>query len=299
MAKINNPIFALDEKYATTRRLTQQPVIDCKSEYRIQTQLFLPANGSRKGEGGLRTQGYFKIDAEHQPLISVITVVFNGESCLEKTILNVIEQIYPNVEYIIIDGGSTDGTLDIIRRYENQIDYWISEKDKGIYDAMNKGIMTSTGKWINFMNAGDAFYGQAVLEKIFTSNIDADLIYSDTMYTTDIIFECDIQQNKVIHQSLIYDKNLHFEFGLYLINKHLTISDYIFFQLCKEKKWQKVEHIISRYYPYGSSYSSHHFKQKIAVDILFNNTGLIKSIFWMVFLVIHPFYIEFKKILKK
>ena len=159
MRQINSSVFVLDEKYATTRRLTQnQPVIDCKLENKIQTQLFIPANDSRKGEGGLRTQGYFKTDIEKLPLITVITVVFNGENCLEETILNIIGQTYHNIEYIIIDGGSTDGTLDIIRRYENQIDYWISEDDKGIYDAMNKGIMAATGKWINFMNAGDYFY---------------------------------------------------------------------------------------------------------------------------------------------
>ena len=72
------------------------------------------------------------------PLITVITVVFNGVETLEETIKSIINQIYPNVEYIIIDGGSTDGTIDIIKKYEDSIDYWVSEPDKGIYDAMNK-----------------------------------------------------------------------------------------------------------------------------------------------------------------
>ena len=115
-----------------------------------------------------------------QQLISVITVVFNGENSLEKTIKSVISQSYDHVEYIIIDGGSTDGTVDIIKRYEDQIDYWISEKDEGIYDAMNKGIRQATGDWVNFMNAGDAFVSRDVLNSVdFTALSEYALIYGN------------------------------------------------------------------------------------------------------------------------
>ncbi|MGA1863051.1 glycosyltransferase family 2 protein [Deferribacter thermophilus] len=89
------------------------------------------------------------------PLITVITVVLNGEKYLEETIQSVINQTYPNVEYIIIDGGSTDGTLDIIKKYEDYIDYWVSEKDNGIYDAMNKGITLAMGNIIGIINSDD------------------------------------------------------------------------------------------------------------------------------------------------
>ncbi|MCM8833248.1 MAG: glycosyltransferase [Candidatus Omnitrophica bacterium] len=113
-------------------------------------------------------------------MISVITVVFNGERYLEETIQSVINQTYPNVEYIIIDGGSTDGTLDIIKKYEDKIDYWVSEKDKGIYDAMNKGIRVAVGEWINFINAGDTFLDQGVLSRVFERDVSKfDVVYGD------------------------------------------------------------------------------------------------------------------------
>ena len=94
---------------------------------------------------------------EGKPLISVITVVYNGEKYLEETIQSIINQTYDNVEYIIIDGGSTDGTVDIIKKYEDRIDYWVSEKDKGISDAFNKGVKVAKGDYINFQGDGDGF----------------------------------------------------------------------------------------------------------------------------------------------
>lgn len=116
-----------------------------------------------------------------RPKISVITVVYNGEAYLEKTVISVLEQTYPNIEYIIIDGGSTDGTLDIIKKYEEQIDFWVSEKDKGIYDAMNKGLQAATGEYINFLNADDIFYNNNVLHDIFidTEAAERDIVYGD------------------------------------------------------------------------------------------------------------------------
>ena len=120
------------------------------------------------------------------PLVSIITVSYNTKFIIEKTILSVINQTYSNIEYIIIDGGSNDGTIDILNNYSNKINYWISEPDKGIYDAMNKGILNATGEWIIFMNAGDCFSNVNCIESVFKNSIDNKIymIYGDINFIT-------------------------------------------------------------------------------------------------------------------
>lgn len=116
------------------------------------------------------------------PIITVITVCYNSATKIEETIQSIINQSYSNIEYIIIDGGSSDGTVEIIKKYSSKISYWISEKDNGIYDAMNKGIQKATGEWINFMNCGDYFYDSDVLKNIFSNNYDnVDVIYGNSI----------------------------------------------------------------------------------------------------------------------
>lgn len=132
--------------------------------------------------GGLRTRKIIKTSQIEKPLITIITVVYNCKETLEKTIQSVLNQTYNNIEYIIIDGASTDGTLDIIKKYEDKIDYWQSEPDNGIYDAMNKGIVLAKGEWINFMNAGDTFSSFQVVDNVFKTkyNLDVTIIYGDS-----------------------------------------------------------------------------------------------------------------------
>ena len=110
----------------------------------------------------------------NQPKISVITVVRNDVSHIEQTMLSVLNQTYPNVEYIVIDGGSTDGTVDIIMKYADKLAFWVSEPDGGIYPAMNKGLTYVTGEWVNFMNSGDSFAGDCVLEEVFGGKYNLD-----------------------------------------------------------------------------------------------------------------------------
>ncbi|MBU0481035.1 MAG: glycosyltransferase [Proteobacteria bacterium] len=108
-------------------------------------------------EGGRRTRGFTRTPRPEQPVISIITVVYNGARHIENAIKSVLGQCYENVEYIIIDGASTDNTLEIIRRYDDQIDYWLSEPDQGISDAFNKGVFHCHGKIIGTLNADDSY----------------------------------------------------------------------------------------------------------------------------------------------
>lgn len=119
------------------------------------------------------------------PKLSVITVVYNNVRDIERTILSVINQSYKNIEYIIIDGASTDGTLNIINKYLDRIDFLISEPDKGIYDAMNKGIANATGDYLLFMNSGDEIYDHSTVENIFATAVDADIFYGETLMIND------------------------------------------------------------------------------------------------------------------
>ena len=114
------------------------------------------------------------------PVLSIITIVFNNVKDIERTMLSVLNQTYPNIEYILIDGGSTDGTWDIIKKYEGRLATWISERDKGIYDAMNKGLALATGDYVLFMNSGDEIYSHDTVDKVFSSAPDADIYYGET-----------------------------------------------------------------------------------------------------------------------
>jgi len=119
-------------------------------------------------QGGLWAKGIFKEGTDEKPLITIITVVLNGQNFIRNTIENILHQTYQNIELIVIDGCSKDQTVEIIQSLESKIDYWISEKDSGIYDAMNKGINLARGKWLNFMNSGDVFFSNYLVEKLFS-----------------------------------------------------------------------------------------------------------------------------------
>jgi len=179
--------ICLNSEYSTTRHVTHTPPnAQDTPDGKYKSMLSLPAHPGRKGEGGLRMQGYFKtrgcldvginstdggVAVKRNPLITVITVVLNGAETLEETILSVIGQSYDNIEYIIVDGGSTDDSLDIVRKYEHAIDYWVSESDDGIYDAMNKGVSLSQGDLVGIINSDD-YYLPLAIESVVNCYIE-------------------------------------------------------------------------------------------------------------------------------
>jgi glycosyltransferase involved in cell wall biosynthesis len=149
----------------------------------------------------------------NDPLISIITVVYNNVNTLEQTILSVINQTYKNIEYIIIDGGSTDGTVDIIKKYEDKLTYWVSEPDRGIYDAMNKGIYKATGEWIYFLGSDDILLD--ILDKIiFNFKKINEIYYGNVCFKySSIIYDGKFTKLKlaiknISHQAIFYPKHL-------------------------------------------------------------------------------------------
>ena len=114
-------------------------------------------------------------------IVTIITVCRNHAQELERTIRSVESQTWQEKEYLVIDGASTDDTLDVIKAHEVSITRWVSEPDQGIYDAMNKGVKMAQGEWVIFMNAGDTFASDNTLQRVFGSPLDADVIYGDVI----------------------------------------------------------------------------------------------------------------------
>ena len=198
---------------------------------------------------------------KNNPLVSIVTVSLNSAKTIERTITSVLNQTYKNIEYIIIDGGSADGTIDIIKKYNDRIAYWISEKDHGIYDAMNKGIDIARGQYINFMNSDDYLYNENVIEDIVLLCCDDyDLVYGNT--------EIRLKHNKfvikaplpkylwkglIIHQSSFISNRMAKKYK-YNINNELVADFELFLNIYYNNgKILRVNKIISSYSTGGIS----------------------------------------------
>ncbi|MCT7528311.1 glycosyltransferase [Aliarcobacter cryaerophilus] len=173
------------------------------------------------------------------PLISIITVTYNVEETLENTIKSVLTQKYPNIEIVIIDGKSTDGTVEIIKKYESKIHFWISEPDLGIYDAMNKGIERITGEWCLFLNAGDILVKETTLKEVIKQKDSLSKIICGSSYIVQPLTQVETLRkpnglNNIlnpempcIHQSTLINTEVMRKFQ-YEINYKIA-SDYDFF----------------------------------------------------------------------
>ncbi|WP_205509864.1 glycosyltransferase family 2 protein [Longitalea arenae] len=169
------------------------------------------------------------------PLISVITVVYNGARTLEATIESVVTQTYPNIEFIIVDGGSKDETLSIIKKYQSRITRWISEKDEGIYDAMNKGIDMAKGDYLIFMGSDDVFYTKEAVAEVFAQEAAcrADLVYGNVKSDSfqgvyDGRFDLTkLLDHNICHQAIFYRKELFQQLGKYN-KKYKALADWEF-----------------------------------------------------------------------
>lgn len=236
-------------------------------------------------EDGISVRQKPKQTASVKPFVSVVTVTYNAREVLERTIKSVVNQTLRNREYIIVDGGSSDGTLEIIKKYEHLIDYWVSEKDSGIYDAMNKGIACASGEWINFMNAGDVFFDDNVLQNIFDQEKDysAKIIYGHAMKSfagNQNVLSKSRELSAIkceppfIHQCVFTDLALAQQ---YPFNLHYNIcADYDFFykSYLEGIPFQRIDQIVANYDMSGiSSNFLQTYKEIRAIQLTYGSKG--------------------------
>lgn len=221
---------------------------------------------------------------ENKYKVSIITVCYNAENEIERTMKSVLGQTLENYEYIIVDGASSDKTMDIIscvlKLYDASKVKVISEPDKGIYDAMNKGVNMASGEWICMMNAGDQFATKNVLTEIFCKDIPNNIsfLYSDFYKATSygkyfrVQTYCNDKERFLVHQSVIYKKQLHEHYGYYVVTPQIIISDALFFLQIPVCKTQKVDTVIAKYEGSGiSEQGSWCVKQMICANVVYRN----------------------------
>lgn len=217
--------------------------------------------------------------------ISIITVNYNNRKGLEKTIQSILSQTQRDYEFIIIDGGSTDGSKELIESYSEKLDYWVSEPDAGIYNAMNKGIKVAKGDFLIFMNSGDSFYEDTVLEKVNPLLVDEfDIYYGDNYkvkpnskrkktYPEKLSFSF-FYTNCINHQATFIRKQLFFDYFMYN-EKFKIVSDWEFFiyVICVENRpYKYLKMTINNYDFTGiSSVKENRIIAKLEKEVVLNN----------------------------
>ena len=245
--------------------------------------IFIP-NKIEKIGGKRLSKGFIK----EKKLFSIITVVLNNKKFIEETINSVINQ-NSNFEYIIIDGGSTDNTVEIIKKYENRIDLWISEKDEGIYDAMNKGIILSNGEYIGMINSGDSYKSKSleIINNYIKRNNDIDFIFGSVQKK---ILKSGFSKNKLnwsfdfypSHSSGFFVRsNVQKKIGLYN-TKYKLSADYDFFYKLIKQNYNgiatKKSEVIGNFRSgsYSSTFSfDEQFKEEIQIRIDNNQNRIL------------------------
>lgn len=259
----------MKQKFSNTK-----PILIEKKKYLFQSQLFHKFTGNKK-EGGLRTKNKFKKNFPLNPLISIITVVKNGKKNLQRCIDSVQNQNNVNLEHIIIDGSSNDDSLIIIKKNSYKIDYWISEKDNGIYDAMNKGLRLASGKYIGILNSDDYYKKNSlnIVKRYFKNYNDLDYLFG-TVYKNKIL--CGFWPKKIKWKFNIYSahsvgffikREVQKKIGFYDNNFKFCADRDLIYRLIKNRKFRgiatKKKELIGHFSPGGISESISFFKRLI------------------------------------
>lgn len=203
------------------------------------------------------------------PAFTIITVCLNIASTIRRTCESIVHQTFQDFQWIVVDGASTDGTLDILQEYSSRINILISEPDKGIYNAMNKGIKLATGEYINFMNGGDEFYDNNVLEKVYKTRMEADVVYGDEYIVGAKTYL--LRNHRKLCKKSIYKKSIYHQsvFVKALIQKRIPFdesytiaADYDFLTklfISKKYVFRRIDLVISVFYLDGISSNQHNY----------------------------------------
>ena len=233
------------------------------------------------------------INTNEKPVVSIITACLNAEDTIEQTILSVINQTYPNIEYVIIDGGSTDGTLDIIKKYEGRITKWISEPDESVFDGMNKGIVHSTGDILYFLNSGDLIYNNDIIADVVKKFSDKNIIavYGNVEVLNDymkkkLVRGCKVSPNKLLyrhicHQALFVRRTLFEDVGMFSTSLKLS-ADHEFIVKSVKKypaNFLYIDDILAKYRDGGMSSKMMHKVKLEDLKILSANYNKLQFLF--------------------
>lgn len=243
-------------------------------------------------------------NTQNWPEISIITVVYNSEKLLERTIQSVLSQTYANIQYIIVDGCSKDHTIDIIKKYEHKISMWISEPDKGLYDAMNKGMEMATGEYVWFMNSGDKIYKPETLEKAIRIQPHADVFYGETMIVDENEKEIGLRRLRppkklhwkhfingmlVCHQSILVKRKIapKYHWEKY---PHSADYDWVLKALRKAEKTINTNQVMSAFLDGGQSKRTIKVSLKERFNIMVKNYGFFSTVFNHMIISLKFFY---------
>lgn len=238
------------------------------------------------------------------PILSIITITYNAERFLERTIRSIINQQVANIEYIIVDGASTDGTLGIIEQCQPNITRWVSEPDRGLYDAMNKGLHQATGQYVWFMNAGDEIYDADTLSKLMTriEATRADVYYSDALFVRDIMEQGAVQTVPVGLRSQVTPHRLptrltwhDMALGMKVCHQAFVVKralapDYLLTNLSADLDWEirclkkahtieYVSFVLCKYLVGGLSVQQHRRSLLDRFSVLVRHFGLATTLF--------------------
>jgi len=244
------------------------------------------------------------------PTISIITVVYNGEDTIQRTIDSIKNQSYKNIEYIIVDGLSKDNTVEIIKKNSEFVTRFVSEPDNGLYDAMNKALEMATGDYVWFINSGDEIANYDVLSNVFTNSENADIYYGDTLIVDDNGEEIgrrrlqppkeltwkDFKKGMVVsHQSIIIKRDITRKYDL---NYRFSADfDWVLYALKKSKKNVNTQVVLSKFLDGGLTKQNIIPGLKERFSIMVKNFGLIPTIYQHIFISIKffAFYVKYKR----